>query len=82
MREILQKTLEQITEETGLVGAVVALMKDGKVTFTHTYGYADREQGRPVTEESFFDIASCSKAGNQDFYGQKHRKMAAQTRGS
>ena len=62
MREILQKTLEQITEETGLVGAVVALMKDGKVTFTHTYGYADREQGRPVTEESFFDIASCSKA--------------------
>lgn len=62
MQSVLHKTLERITRETGLVGGVTALFKDGKVLFTDCYGYADRESGRLVTPTSSFDIASCSKA--------------------
>ena len=62
MRNILNKTLERITRESGLVGGVVALFKDGKVFFSEAYGYEDMENNIPLTLNASFDIASCSKA--------------------
>lgn len=62
MRNILNKTLERITRESGLVGGVVALFKDGKVFFSEAYGYEDMENNIPMTLNASFDIASCSKA--------------------
>ena len=46
---------------TGLVGGAFAVIRRG-VLRTECFGLADRETGRPVTERSFFDIASNSKA--------------------
>ena len=62
MQPVLRETLELLTREAGLVGGVVALFRDGKIFFTDAYGFADREEGRPMTLTCSFDIASCSKA--------------------
>ena len=39
----LDKALTRVTEETGLVGGVVNVIKGGKTVYTYEYGYADRE---------------------------------------
>lgn len=62
MQPVLRRTLEKLTAEAGLVGGVVALFRDGKIFFTDAYGWADREEKRPMTLTCSFDIASCSKA--------------------
>ena len=62
MQPVLNKTLEMLTEEVGLPGAVVALFENDKVTFIDKYGLADKEAGREMTLNCSFDIASCSKA--------------------
>ena len=56
MREILQKTLEQITEETGLVGAVVAIMKDGRLLVCDTPEGIERIAGTDDFEKAFIHI--------------------------
>ena len=58
----LEQALTRITRETGLVGGVVNVVQGGKVTFTYHYGYADRENGIPMDQDTLFDVASTSKA--------------------
>jgi CubicO group peptidase (beta-lactamase class C family) len=43
-------------------GMAVGIIKDGKVVFNKTYGYAHTGTGLQVTPETVFGIASCSKA--------------------
>ena len=62
MQTVFNKTLERITKETGLVGGVAVVFKNGKVIFSSPYGYEDRENNIPMTMNASFDIASCSKA--------------------
>lgn len=62
MQNVFTKTLECITEETGLVGGVAVIFKNGKIIFSAPYGYEDIENGIPMTLDASFDIASCSKA--------------------
>ena len=58
----LNKALSRVTDETGLVGGVVNVIKGGKTIYTYEYGYADRENKLPMTQDTLFDVASTSKA--------------------
>ena len=58
----LDKTLSRITDEAGLVGGAVSIVKDGKIVYTYEYGYADRENKIPFTQDTLCDVASTSKA--------------------
>lgn len=62
MTDAIKKTIEQLQAATGLVGGAYTLVRGGKTDVTECFGFADAEAGRPVTERSFFDIASNSKA--------------------
>ncbi len=59
-----------------LPGLAIAIVKDGKVVLMKSYGYADVAKKTPVTENTEFQIASCSKAftGTSvallDYYGK------------
>ena len=59
---VIEKTLRRITEEAGLVGGAISVVKDGEIIYTHDYGYADRENEIPFTQDTLCDIASTSKA--------------------
>ena len=59
---VLDKTLSRITDEAGLVGGAVSIVKDGRVAYTYEYGYADRENKIPFTQDTLCDVASTSKA--------------------
>ena len=58
----LDRALSLVTEETGLVGGVVNVIRGGKTVYTYEYGYADRENKLPMTQDTLFDVASTSKA--------------------
>ena len=58
----LDKALERIHRETGLVGGVVDVIRGGKVVYTYHYGYADRENKIAPDQDTLFDVASTSKA--------------------
>ena len=42
-------------------GAAVAVIKEGKVIFKSTKGLANMEEDKPITSQSVFELASCSK---------------------
>lgn len=42
-------------------GAAVAVMQDGRITFSKGYGYADLESDRKITPSTIFHVASVSK---------------------
>jgi len=48
-------------DTTDTPGAVVAVIKDGKMTYQNAYGMADLERNVPLSPKSLFDIASISK---------------------
>ena len=56
-----QTFIENKLEKMGIVGASVAVIKDGEVTETYQYGYQDLENRIPVNHETVFQIASTSK---------------------
>lgn len=58
----LGKALRRITHETGLVGGVVNVIREGKTVYTYHYGWADRENRVPTDQDTLFDVASTSKA--------------------
>lgn len=61
MTETERNVISRLQAVTGLVGGCYAVVTpDG--TRSEFFGWADRENGRRVTEDSFFDIASDSKA--------------------
>lgn len=45
----------------GIPGAAIAIVKDGAIAMTRTYGYADLEAMRPVDDHTLFIMASISK---------------------
>ncbi len=45
----------------GVPGGALAVVKDGRLVYTRSYGWADREKKMPVTPTSLFRIASVSK---------------------
>jgi len=50
-----------MAQSYGPAGCAVAMAKDGEVLYTRYAGFADLEQGTPITEETVFDIWSLTK---------------------
>ncbi|MDX5626952.1 MULTISPECIES: serine hydrolase domain-containing protein [unclassified Brenneria] len=57
----LNTVIEQAIAEQRLVGAVVIVRQQGKEAYRGAAGLADRESGRPMTEDTLFRLASVSK---------------------
>ncbi len=53
--------LTQFIAANAVPGAALAVTRDGKLVYARGYGYADREQNKPVAPTATFRIASISK---------------------
>lgn len=58
----LETKFEQRRAALNVVGASLAVVKDGKVIFSKGFGYRDLEKKTPVTTNTLFAIGSSSKA--------------------
>lgn len=54
--------MQAAVDSNRIAGAVVLLMRDGKVAYERAFGWADKEAGRRMTTDAMFRIASQSKA--------------------
>jgi CubicO group peptidase (beta-lactamase class C family) len=61
MTQRIDDALNSALSEKRIVGAVIAVMKDGELAHLRPYGLANREQGKPMTEDAIFRLASISK---------------------
>jgi CubicO group peptidase (beta-lactamase class C family) len=52
---------EKAAQDLGIPGFAVVVVKDGKVAMLQTFGHADAAGNVPVTPDSAFYIASCTK---------------------
>ncbi|HLT63607.1 MAG TPA: serine hydrolase domain-containing protein [Pseudohongiella sp.] len=59
--EALKQGMRDAVDEGNLAGIVTALLRDGKVVYTDSYGYQDVETKVPVTEDTLFRIYSMTK---------------------
>jgi CubicO group peptidase (beta-lactamase class C family) len=60
--ERLDVYIRNAMSEYELTGLAVSIVKDHEVVFSKGYGVRNAETGEPVTPDSLFNIASCSKA--------------------
>ena len=62
---IVQSSIDSIVsaeiERQNAVGVAIGVVQDGQVVFTKGYGFADREEQIPVTNDTMFRWASISK---------------------
>ena len=61
MIQKVTEIFEKVRAATGLVGGAAVLIRNGKAE-TCYFGYSDRESGLPISENTYFDIASCTKS--------------------
>jgi CubicO group peptidase (beta-lactamase class C family) len=57
-----EAAIEQIMKENPVMGLSVAVVKDNKFIYTHSFGLKDAETNTPLTNENIFRIASISKS--------------------
>lgn len=57
-----EQSAEQLLQKNKAPGAIVAIAKDGKVVYTHSFGYATRESQQAATEQTVFGLASLTKS--------------------
>jgi CubicO group peptidase (beta-lactamase class C family) len=48
-------------ERRVIPGAVLAVVRGGRIAFAESFGYRDRETGAPMTEDAIFRVASMTK---------------------
>jgi CubicO group peptidase (beta-lactamase class C family) len=60
--EKAEAEIQQLMRTTPVVGLSVAVVKDNKVIYNHSFGFKDVENELPLTNESIFRIASISKS--------------------
>jgi CubicO group peptidase (beta-lactamase class C family) len=53
--------IERALSDERLVGVVVLVARDGELVYRRAAGFADREAGRPVREDTLFRFASLTK---------------------
>ena len=58
----LEKEIETWMEAYKAVGLSVAIVENEEILFNKGFGYRDLENKKPITENTVFPIASCSKA--------------------
>ena len=61
MLPVFEKTIEQVLSECRAAGGAFTAIRNGEVVVREVFGTADIETGRPITEESIFDLASDTK---------------------
>ncbi|SIT78479.1 CubicO group peptidase, beta-lactamase class C family [Pontibacter indicus] len=55
------ETLDGIMQRYDVPGLAVSITRNGEPVFVRSYGYADKEKGQLVSDQSLFRIASLSK---------------------
>jgi CubicO group peptidase (beta-lactamase class C family) len=58
---VIDSYVKKEMQQIGILGLAVAVIKDGKVIHSNTYGIANIEYNLPVTQNTSFQIASVSK---------------------
>lgn len=58
----VDSVLQQHVDDGVIAGAVALVMRDGEIVYEQAVGWMDREEGRPMTTDAIFRIASQSKA--------------------
>jgi CubicO group peptidase (beta-lactamase class C family) len=51
-----------VMEKYSAIGASVAVVKNGKIIYTHSFGLKDLENKKPLSDQDIFRIASISKS--------------------
>lgn len=54
--------IQKIMQENQVVGISVAVVKNNKIIYTHSFGLKDLETKQPLTDDCIFRIASISKS--------------------
>ncbi|KAA0943536.1 MULTISPECIES: serine hydrolase domain-containing protein [unclassified Pseudomonas] len=57
----MDAVIDSAITDKRLVGTVVLVLRDGQLVYHRAAGLADREAGRPMTEETIFRLASVTK---------------------
>ena len=57
-----EAAIQQIMKENPVMGISVAVVKNNKFIYTHSFGLKDAETNTPLTNENIFRIASISKS--------------------
>ncbi len=60
--EKAEADLQAIMKQRSVVGLSVAVVKKGKIIYTHSFGLKDRESNTPLSDRDLFRIASISKS--------------------
>jgi len=60
--ENAEADFEQVMSRFNTVGASVAVVKEGKIIYAHSFGLKDLENKTPLTDQDIFRIASISKS--------------------
>lgn len=60
--EKAEAAIQLIMQETNTVGISVAVVKNNKIIYTHSFGLKDLETQQPLTDDCIFRIASISKS--------------------
>lgn len=50
-----------LVEQKGVPGCQITVMRDHEVLHRYSAGYADREAGTPLTEDTMYFMYSCTK---------------------
>ena len=58
----IETELQELVKKTNAVGLAVAVVKKGKLVYTHSFGYKDIEKNIPLSDNDIFRIASISKS--------------------
>lgn len=59
--KFIEKEADQFLRQWNLAGMTMSIVKDGKLVFSHGFGYSDVETKQPVTPGQLFRLASVSK---------------------
>lgn len=57
-----EEAIQQIMKENPVMGLSVAVIKNNKLIYSHSFGLKDAETNTPLTNENVFRIASISKS--------------------
>jgi CubicO group peptidase (beta-lactamase class C family) len=60
--ERAEADFKAVMEKYNAVGASLAVVKEGKIIYTHSFGLKDLERKKPLNNEDIFRIASISKS--------------------
>lgn len=58
----LEDSIAAVMKEHEVIGLSVAVVKKGKIIYTHSFGYKNKETNTPLTDDCLFRIASISKS--------------------